>query len=272
MMWQRYPESLTIQEIAASASLSKHYFSRLFRTVTGTSPGRFLAAIRLYEAKRLLRETTLSITEISLLVGYNSLGSFTSRFTHSIGVTAGQYRRMGRPGTMPGVLRAQAAPEDKPAEVHGRVLLPRNGIPLRVFVGAFPSPVMAGQPTSWDVLDSAGGYRLSASAGCLTDECCFVLAAAVPAQPHGEHSGTTGWPLLVGTQPVRVAPGRSVRADLALTPPGPLNPPVLTALELLETRPRRPAANRRLTLAGPDSWLESVEILGVPLSVTGRSS
>lgn len=274
-MWERYPESLTMQDIAASASLSMHYFSRLFRTVTGTSPGRFLAAIRLYEAKRLLRETTLSVTEISLLVGYNSLGTFTSRFTHSIGVTAVQYRRMGRSGTGSGIT-ARPAPDDTggmPAAVHGRVVMPQTRIPLRVFIGAFPSPVMAGQPASWDVLESAGGYRLPAAtaSGCLTDECCFVLAAAVPAHPHGERADRADWPLLVGTQPVRVVPGRSVRADLALAPPGPLNLPVLTALETLEIHRPRPTVNDRSSLDGPGSWLGAVGDLGVPVSVAGRS-
>jgi len=85
-MWERYDEPLTLAELADAAILSRFYFSRVFRNVTGTSPGRFLTAIRLYKAKNLLLSTSLSVTELSYRVGYNSLGTFTTRFTKSVGV------------------------------------------------------------------------------------------------------------------------------------------------------------------------------------------
>jgi len=58
-IWERYSEPLTLTEIAESALLSRFYFARLFRDVTGITPGRFLAAIRIHEAKRLLLSTPM---------------------------------------------------------------------------------------------------------------------------------------------------------------------------------------------------------------------
>ena len=100
-MWSRYHEPLSLADMADTAILSKFYFSRVFRTLTGTSPGRFLTAIRLTKAKQLLLETSLSVTEISYMVGYNSLGTFTSRFTRSVGVPPARYRALSRGGVLP---------------------------------------------------------------------------------------------------------------------------------------------------------------------------
>src|SRR5579859_5367880 len=97
-MWARYHEPLSLADIADTAILSKFYFSRVFRNFTGTSPGRFLTAIRLSKAKQLLLETSLSVAEISYMVGYNSLGTFTSRFTHSVGVSPARYRALSQAG------------------------------------------------------------------------------------------------------------------------------------------------------------------------------
>ena len=67
-MWERYDEPLSLEEMADMAVFSRFYFSRVRRSITGTSPGRFLTAIRLYRAKNLLLETTMSVTDISYQV------------------------------------------------------------------------------------------------------------------------------------------------------------------------------------------------------------
>src|SRR3954453_10028451 len=98
IMWDRYHEPLSLDAMAGSAFLSRFHFSRIFRSATGTSPGRFLAAIRLYKAKNLLLETDMSVTDIAYEVGYNSLGTFISRFTRSVGVPPSRYRWLAEHG------------------------------------------------------------------------------------------------------------------------------------------------------------------------------
>src|SRR5215475_2480583 len=121
-MWESYGEPLSLSDIAKSAFLSRFHFSRVFRDATGVSPGRFLSAVRIYQAKRLLASTSLSVTEISLEVGYNSLGSFTNRFTESVGASPTRFRRMWRDGIRP-LIGTPAAQADQPATVTGTVTL-----------------------------------------------------------------------------------------------------------------------------------------------------
>ncbi|MFJ6837243.1 helix-turn-helix domain-containing protein [Streptomyces sp. NPDC091209] len=96
-MRERYGELLALARIAESALLSRFHFTRLFKEETGLTPGRFLAAVRIHEAERLIGKTSMSITEVSYAVGYNSLGSFTN-FTASVGVSPSRFRRLARDG------------------------------------------------------------------------------------------------------------------------------------------------------------------------------
>jgi AraC family transcriptional regulator len=69
-IYENISERITIDDMARTAMFSKFHFTRLFQRMTGVSPGRFLSAVRLQEAKKLLLYTGLSVTEISHRVGY----------------------------------------------------------------------------------------------------------------------------------------------------------------------------------------------------------
>ncbi|SDH41746.1 Helix-turn-helix domain-containing protein [Sinosporangium album] len=92
-MYKNIGQQLTVEDIARTAMFSKFHFSRMFRQVTGVSPGRFLTDVRLREAKRLLLSTSLSVADISSRVGYTSVGTFSTRFKSSVGVAPTEYRR-----------------------------------------------------------------------------------------------------------------------------------------------------------------------------------
>src|SRR5580692_5909713 len=145
-IWEGYSEPLSLSDIATSAILSRFHFSRVFRDATGVSPVRYLFAVRIYQAKRLLASTSLSVTEISLAIGYNSLGSFTNRFTQSVGASPTRFRRMWGEGI-------HAEPDPEPAEqalarptstgtVTGLVELPPEYAGARVYLGAFETPII----------------------------------------------------------------------------------------------------------------------------------
>src|SRR4051812_16414952 len=82
-MNENLSEPLTIDDLADVAMFSKFHFSRIFRNITGIPPGRFLSAVRLQEAKRLLLSTSLTVADISSQVGYSSIGTFSTRFKSS---------------------------------------------------------------------------------------------------------------------------------------------------------------------------------------------
>jgi AraC family transcriptional regulator len=91
-MRENLSDPLNIDDMARVAMFSKFHFTRVFQRVTGISPGRFLSAVRLQEAKRLLISTKLNVADISLRVGYASVGTFSTRFTKSVGVPPTTYR------------------------------------------------------------------------------------------------------------------------------------------------------------------------------------
>src|ERR1700737_32950 len=80
-------EVLTLEDLASIAYLSSSRFKHVFRHLIGIPPGEFLSALRLQAARRLLLTTPLSVTDICFEVGYSSMGSFTSRFTHLVGLS-----------------------------------------------------------------------------------------------------------------------------------------------------------------------------------------
>ncbi len=96
-MRQRLSDPLTQDDLADTTFMSRYHFNRVFTKITGVSPGRFLAAIRMQEAKRLLLQTERSVTDISLDVGYKSLGTFSRIFSDAIGFSPVRFRQLARP-------------------------------------------------------------------------------------------------------------------------------------------------------------------------------
>jgi len=83
----------TVQTLAREAGLSRSRFAELFSARLGMPVARYLAEWRLQKARRLLGDTRLSVAEIAHRVGYESLPSFTRRFTRQFGVGPGRFRR-----------------------------------------------------------------------------------------------------------------------------------------------------------------------------------
>jgi AraC-like DNA-binding protein len=89
---RRYAEPLDLSVLAAAAAVSKYHFHRCFSATYGRTPGRYLAERRIERAQDLLRATNLTVTEVCLLVGYTSLGSFSTRFRELVGVSPSAYQ------------------------------------------------------------------------------------------------------------------------------------------------------------------------------------
>ena len=87
-----YHEPLDLDALASVAAVSRSHFVREFAATYGETPIRYLTRRRIERAQDLLRSANLTVTEVSVLVGFSSLGSFTSRFKALVGVTPTQYR------------------------------------------------------------------------------------------------------------------------------------------------------------------------------------
>jgi AraC-like DNA-binding protein len=88
----RYFERLTVADLAKAAGLSRAHFSEQFRRAFGVSPHAYLLTRRLERAAALLRSTDRSVAEICMAVGLSSVGSFTSSFTRTYGMSPTAYR------------------------------------------------------------------------------------------------------------------------------------------------------------------------------------
>jgi AraC-like DNA-binding protein len=88
----RYAEPLGVEDMARAAGLSRAHFSREFRRAFGETPHAYLLTRRLERAASLLRMTDHSVAEICFSVGLQSVGSFTSSFTRTYGVSPTAYR------------------------------------------------------------------------------------------------------------------------------------------------------------------------------------
>lgn len=85
-------DRLTLEDLAAKASLSPFYFSRLFKKETGFSPYRYIITARINNAKFLLHSSDASVKSICFSVGFTSESSFCTAFKKETGVTPSAYR------------------------------------------------------------------------------------------------------------------------------------------------------------------------------------
>jgi AraC-like DNA-binding protein len=88
----RYSEPLDVDDLSRAAGLSRAHFSREFRRAFGESPHAYLLTRRLERAAALLRNTDRSVVDICFSVGLQSLGSFTTCFTRTYGMSPTAYR------------------------------------------------------------------------------------------------------------------------------------------------------------------------------------
>jgi AraC-like DNA-binding protein len=231
---RRYSEPLTLAEIAEAALMSRFHFSRVFRQATGMSPGRFLTAVRLHEAKRLLLTTQHGIAEISCLVGYTSLGTFTTRFTDCVGVSPGRFRRLAEVGGLGPVEPVAHRPGQPTGTLTGRIRADEV-VAGPVFIGAFSRRVPQGRPDACVTIPCAGDWLMDP----VPEGTWYILAATLRESPAPyEHRSEAERPMLVaGCGPVRIRRDGLSNVDLVLHPPRPTDPPVLLTLPALLNLP-----------------------------------
>lgn len=90
---QHYQEDLSLSSVAERFSLSPGYFSTIFKKKAGHNFVHYLTGVRIREAKRLLLETQMTISEVALAVGYSSASFFIRSFKKTEGISPSEYRK-----------------------------------------------------------------------------------------------------------------------------------------------------------------------------------
>ncbi len=80
-------------DAAGEACLSPFHYHRMFVRAFGETPHDFLTRVRIDRAKQMLARDEHPITEICFAVGYESLGTFSSRFRAMTGRSPSEYRQ-----------------------------------------------------------------------------------------------------------------------------------------------------------------------------------
>lgn len=97
---REFDQPLDVEALARGVHLSAGHLSREFKRAYGESPYSYLMTRRIERAMALLREGDLSVTEVCFVVGYGSLGTFSTRFSELVGMSPRAYRDQAAKGSV----------------------------------------------------------------------------------------------------------------------------------------------------------------------------
>jgi AraC family transcriptional regulator len=164
---QNIYEPLPLARLASHAAYSPYHFTRIFKEKIGLSPLYYVSSHRLQKAKDLLLRTNLSIRDIGLEIGQQSLGTFTTRFTERVGVTPSEFRNSMlqadnhlRSLQKLSDWRTLQPTTNEHATIEGTV---QSSIPFEgvILIGLFAKPIPEGLPLYGTLISSLGDFSFT---------------------------------------------------------------------------------------------------------------
>lgn len=226
-MRQHLAEPLQLADLARVAPFSPFYFHRLFRDVTTMTPARFLAALRMAEARRLLLHTDRTVTAISRCVGYTSAATFTTQFSRLVGITPGHFRQVARllDGRCCHVLADRlhhaAAVVTRPRLT---LLVPDSEPGDLVLVGLRGKGRSTDVPTAWTVAAGSSAVPVIARPSAYHAQIVLARAHRTLISALVDEEPTS---YLIGTAEVELTQRGATVGRILIGPPQPTDPPVL---------------------------------------------
>lgn len=225
----RLDEGISLTEMAGIAYMSPYHFNRTFRQVTGIPPRRFLSALRIEAATRMLLNTDHSVTDICLDVGYSSLGTFIRRFSRVLGVSPMRLRSRTRLSIsdllQPLTDNGDGATPGAQPSVRGRIAAPPS-FSGPIFVGLFSSAIPEGAPVACTVTVRDGGYHIAS----VPPGTYYLLALALPWPDKLHDFFRYECALRGGGRLVKVSDGPVECEEITLRSALPTDPPILLNL------------------------------------------
>ena len=92
-MAEHLAQGFSLGILAEKVGLSEYHFNRLFKRAIGVPPSQYLIQLRMGEARRLLRETDMTVVTVANEVGYSNPSHFSRIFRKATGFSPSDYRR-----------------------------------------------------------------------------------------------------------------------------------------------------------------------------------
>lgn len=234
---QHLHEPLPLSRLASYVAYSPYHFTRIFKERTGLSPLYYVSALRLQKAKDLLLRTDLSVREVGLEIGQQSLGTFTTRFTERVGITPSAFRNSAlhadhnlRSLQKLTDWRQAHPPYCEDAIIEGTVQadLPFSGV---VLIGLFAKPIPEGLPVRGTLVSALGPFRITdvkpGTYYLMSTSVSWGMQALDFLLPQNTLRARA-------EEPIVVEPGGSVpHQQIVLRPPRLDDPPILISIPLL---------------------------------------
>jgi AraC-like DNA-binding protein len=93
IMMEKFAQGISPTDVAAEINMGYSKFRRLFKDLTGYAPLQYIQELRLQKSKKLLLNTSLSLTEIAEEIGYDNADYFSTAFKKKNRVTPAAYRK-----------------------------------------------------------------------------------------------------------------------------------------------------------------------------------
>lgn len=236
-------DPLPLTRLAGHVAYSPSHFSRMFKERTGLSPLYYVSSYRLQKAKELLIRTNMTVRDIGLEIGQQSLGTFTTRFTERVGVTPSEFRLSAQLAEAPLLnLRRLGAWNDPrhhqvvrgphyTVEGSAEAEVPFEGV---ILIGLFAKPIPEGLPLHGTLLPGPGPFTLTG----VKPGTYYLMATSVSWEMKASDFLLPYHTLRTRSrEPVRVGPGLPTPyRRVVLHPPRPDDPPILVSIPLLMNR------------------------------------
>lgn len=89
---ENYVNNISLQDIAQYVHLNPNYLIKIFKLSEKTTPMDYLNHVRISQAKLLLLSNKFSVSQVSLMTGFNNIPYFTRSFKKQVGVTPSEYK------------------------------------------------------------------------------------------------------------------------------------------------------------------------------------
>lgn len=244
-MKKHLDEEITSEKLASLVGYSHYHFSRLFKEITGVSPRRYLSALRIESGKKILVDaSSSSILKTLLLIGFRSMGTFSTKFKQFVGLSPKQFQ-VHTDDLYQFINQFEYQDKLEPIKVSPPVVSCHLEVPKSfkglIFIGLFPRPMPDQKPI-------AGAAITHNQADCVFSSVplgtYYVLAAALPLSFHPKDYFLLDKSLRgKSDHSIEVTEMTEAEVRIALREPLPYDPPILINLPQLLFEKEKNKAN-----------------------------